>query len=128
VREVLDDALSVRSNHASSGRGLRIVVGNEPTPETQECSVDGPYPRDPESLSADLARAVDAVCHRFETAWRDGRGPCIEDHLVEVPEPARPVLLAELIAVERELRAARGEQPTAAEYGVDPTVSSSAAI
>jgi hypothetical protein len=71
---------------------------------------------DPDRLDADLARHVDAVCRRFEAAWKQGPRPRIEDQLDAVAAPARPALLAELITLERELRSACGERPRPGEY------------
>src|SRR3954470_21352314 len=53
---------------------------------------------------------------RFEAAWRAGQRPRIEDYLAEAPEPERPGLLRELLAVELELGHHCGEQPTLQEY------------
>jgi serine/threonine-protein kinase len=74
------------------------------------------HPNDPDHLAADIARHVDAVCRRFEAAWKQGPRPRIEDQLDAVAAPGRPALLAELIALERELRSAGGEHPHPAEY------------
>jgi WD40 repeat protein len=67
----------------------------------------------PAPLPPPLAREVDQVCTRFEVAWQGvGQGglrPRIEDYLAEAPEPARPVLLRELIAVEVAYRRRLGE-------------------
>src|SRR4051794_20264850 len=70
----------------------------------------------PGTPSLALARRVNAACERFEVAWRDGLRPRIEDELDRAPEPDRPVLLTELLALELELRRDRGEQPTPREY------------
>ena len=51
-----------------------------------------------------MARRIDEVCRRFEADWREGRQPRIEDYLVDVSHEGRPALLAELEALERELR------------------------
>ena len=55
-------------------------------------------------LDIDVARRIDEVCRRFEADWREGRQPRIEDYLVDVSHEGRPALLAELEALERELR------------------------
>jgi len=55
-------------------------------------------------LDVELARRIDAVCRRFETDWRTGRRPRIDDYLADLPEEGRPTLRAELEALERELR------------------------
>jgi WD40 repeat protein len=43
---------------------------------------------------------VDEVCTRFENAWKDGSRPQVEDFLGDTPEPARTVLVRELLAIE----------------------------
>ena len=67
-------------------------------------------------LPARQIEQVDAVCDRFERAWRAGEGPRIEDYLGEESEPTRSVLLHELLAGELELRLGRGESPERQEY------------
>jgi tRNA A-37 threonylcarbamoyl transferase component Bud32 len=62
------------------------------------------------------ARKVDAVCDRFEAAWRAGRRPRIEAYLIEMPGPHQPVLIRGLLAVELEFRLERAERPEAREY------------
>ena len=59
---------------------------------------------------------IDAVATRFEAAWKAGLRPQIEGFLADVAEPKRVPLLTELLLVERELRIAAGELPTADEY------------
>jgi WD40 repeat protein/tRNA A-37 threonylcarbamoyl transferase component Bud32 len=76
----------------------------------------GPDPTDPDLRDAELARRVDAVCRRFEADWKQDQRPPIEPLLDELAAPGRPALLVELIALERELRWARGERPDRAEY------------
>lgn len=68
----------------------------------------------PASLSQ--ARRIHTACERFETAWRAGESPRIEDALPSIPEPERTTLLTELLALELELRQSRGESVTAREY------------
>src|SRR5436309_4652691 len=69
---------------------------------------------EPSSLSQD--RRINEVCESFEAAWRAGDRPRIEDSLGATPEPERSALLAELLALELELRRDRGERPIPAEY------------
>ena len=57
-----------------------------------------------DGLDVNLARRIDEVCRRFETEWRQGRQPRIEDFLVDVPHQGLPALRAELEALVRELR------------------------
>jgi hypothetical protein len=59
---------------------------------------------------------VDEICDRFETAWRGGQVPRIEDYLAEAEDADRAAILGELVAVERELRRRRGEHPRTEEY------------
>jgi serine/threonine-protein kinase len=72
-------------------------------------SVTGP-------LASALARRVDAACDRFESAWRAGRRPRIEEILGDFPESARPALLRELLGVELVYRRLAGETPDPEEY------------
>jgi tRNA A-37 threonylcarbamoyl transferase component Bud32 len=60
---------------------------------------------------------VDAVCDRFEKAWRAGQRPPIEGYLGELPEPARPALFGELLLLDLHYRRRQLETPTEAEYG-----------
>jgi eukaryotic-like serine/threonine-protein kinase len=67
-----------------------------------------------ETLPLDLARRLDPVCDRFEDAWL--ARPRIEDFLEDVAEPDRPALLRELLWLDLDYRARRGEHPRAEEY------------
>ena len=78
--------------------------------------MSGTDPGDDPSLPLSQIERVVATCDRFEAAWRTGQRPQVEDYLGDLPDPDRPALLRELLLLERELRRARGEQPTAAEY------------
>ncbi len=70
---------------------------------------------DPEALAR--ARRIHTACERFESAWRTGERPCIEEFARTGQEPAdRKQLLAELIALEIDLRAECGEAVDPAEY------------
>jgi hypothetical protein len=57
-------------------------------------------PREHETWSPTLARRVDQVCNQFEAAWQAGQRPCLDDCLGAVPEPERPILARELIALD----------------------------
>ena len=59
---------------------------------------------------------IDRVCDRFETAWRAGQRPTIDEYLGEVAEPVRSELLRELLATELECRLSAGELPLATDY------------
>jgi serine/threonine protein kinase/formylglycine-generating enzyme required for sulfatase activity len=59
---------------------------------------------------------INAAAERFKRAWKNGEQPRIEEFLINVPEPQRPLLLQELLRVEAELRCRAGEEPGAEEY------------
>jgi eukaryotic-like serine/threonine-protein kinase len=67
-------------------------------------------------LAQELLERVIATCDRFEADWRGGGSPRIEDHVIAATGSERPVLLRELLAIEVELRIARGEHPDPSEY------------
>jgi tetratricopeptide (TPR) repeat protein len=71
---------------------------------------------DDDPLSAADLEQVIAVCERYEEAWKLGRRHRIEDLQGELPGSLRPRLFRELIALELELRQARGERPGEEEY------------
>ena len=71
---------------------------------------------DHDDLSLPLFREVNAACERFESSWRTGPRPRIEDALADWTGPGRCELLAELIALELELRRDAGESPTRVDY------------
>jgi serine/threonine protein kinase len=57
------------------------------------------------------------VCDHFESRWRSGERPRIEEVLAEHPSLSRPVLLRELLALELELaRDEQGAPTTATEF------------
>src|SRR5512135_2874180 len=64
---------------------------------------------------ADLDQLI-AICDRFEADWKLGRPRSIEEELREAPERLRDRLLCDLLALELEARAARGEAPRLGEY------------
>jgi WD40 repeat protein/serine/threonine protein kinase len=71
-------------------------------------------------LPLPLARRVDAICCRFEAAWKaaaaDAAPPQLEAYLADVAEPARAILVRELLRVEVHYRRRAGDAPQAAEY------------
>jgi hypothetical protein len=73
-----------------------------------------------EALESAVPVEVDTVCDRFETAWKAvGAGaprPRIEDFVNGTPEPARTLLLRELIALEVAYRYRHGEIPMPDDY------------
>src|SRR5205823_12924833 len=68
------------------------------------------------TLALPLARQMEAAYQRFESALRAGQRPLIEDHLSSLPEPARPVLLPELLELELSFRRRAGEIVRPEEY------------
>jgi hypothetical protein len=78
--------------------------------------MDGQTSRGPGNRPLGQPELVDGACDRFEADWQVGLAPRIEDYLAEAGEADRATLLGELVALERELRRRRGEQPEAGEY------------
>ena len=74
-----------------------------------------PDHRDP-SDSPSFSAEIDAICDRFEAAWKGGQQPQIKDYLCQVPESARSNLFRHLLALELHYRKAGGESPDLAEY------------
>ncbi len=68
------------------------------------------------ALPLPLLRQLDALCYRFETAWKAGQRPHIEDYLAEMPSPGIAALLRELLALEMAYRSRRGETLVLDEY------------
>ena len=66
----------------------------------------------PSSFDIDIARRIDAICRQFEADWRGGRRPRVEDYPDDgLGNEIRPALLAELEALERELRQSEETMP-----------------
>ncbi len=63
-----------------------------------------------------LAGRLDPICDRFETEWKQGRRPRLEDSLSEAEESDRPVLVRDLVSIEIHHRTRLGEQPQGEEY------------
>ncbi len=59
---------------------------------------------------------INTAADRFERAWKRGAHPRIEDYLADVDESRWPVLLEELLRVERELVQRSGAEPIVDEY------------
>ena len=80
----------------------------------------------PAGVPLSLALHVEAVCTRFEEAWKDGQQPRIEDYLSDLPEPGQSALVYELLRIEVHHRRLRGEMPRTSDYhdrfpGFEPT-------
>jgi hypothetical protein len=59
---------------------------------------------------------LDLACDQFESEWRAGGRPTVEDRLVGVAGPERAPLVCELLAIELHWRRHAGERPQSAEY------------
>ena len=75
-----------------------------------------PRPSTLARLPLSLALRVNEACERFERDWKSGRRPRIEEDLLALPEPDRPLALRELIALEVELRRGAGDAPDPGAY------------
>src|SRR5262245_45966238 len=76
-----------------------------------------------DDLPLALARHVDRVCDRFESAWaawRSGRRPSVADFLGEARGPERSALLRELVLLDVHYRLAGGEAWRPEEYRTFP--------
>src|SRR5262249_36607199 len=67
-------------------------------------------------LNLDSFRRLNAVCSRFEAAWRQGRPPRLGDYLAEGPGPERGARLRELLLQEWAGRRQRHQEFTREEY------------
>jgi hypothetical protein len=72
-------------------------------------------PADP---AVSQAERVDAVCDRFETDWKAGKRPRVEDYLAAAPAPDREALRRALLAVEIELRGGGAAETSASRSSV----------
>ena len=74
----------------------------------------------PPDLPLRLALQVDAVCRRFEDAWKatpaGGERPRLEAYLGGLDGSARQVLALELLRVEAHHRRRAGDEPHATDY------------
>ncbi|HYT90592.1 MAG TPA: protein kinase, partial [Gemmataceae bacterium] len=67
-------------------------------------------------LPREVALRVNAVCDRFEAAWRQGRPARVEEFLADTPEPIYTPLLRELVLLEMDYRRLSGEDSRPEEY------------
>src|SRR5262249_49360521 len=81
-----------------------------------EAAMNSPNDSDNESLSFEAERRIDAVCQRFEDAWKAIHPPRLEDFLGEVTVPERSALLRELLQLELDYRQRNGDTPDLAKY------------
>jgi serine/threonine-protein kinase len=66
--------------------------------------------------AASLDSQIDAICDRFEGAWKAGQRPSLEQHLGELPAAERAALLQELLKLDLYYRRRQGELPTQDDY------------
>ena len=69
-----------------------------------------------ENVSPSQLERVDRVCDCFESSWKAGQRPRIEEYLDSTPEPERSARLRELLCVELAYRRRSGEIPALEEY------------
>jgi serine/threonine protein kinase len=68
------------------------------------------------SLSLSAAERIDAVCARFEAAWKAGQAPRIEDFLGGAEGAQREALLREMLRVELDWRLLQEDVPAVEDY------------
>jgi hypothetical protein len=71
-------------------------------------------PQPPPLVPLEVAQRIHQKCQHFEDDWRSPTRPQLDAFLTNILEPERSWLLAELLALEVELRRGAGEQPTEA--------------
>ncbi len=69
-----------------------------------------------ERLPLEVEQQIDRLSDAFESAWKRGARPQMEDYLPRIAADYLPALLRQLVAVEAELRAAHNERPDVDEY------------
>ena len=68
------------------------------------------------SLSLAQLRQVEEICTQFESAWRSGPRPRIEECVGSIAEPLRSATLGELLNLDIAYRQQAGEKPVAQDY------------
>jgi eukaryotic-like serine/threonine-protein kinase len=79
------------------------LVGMSTPPSEQEPG--------PEYAPTRVADRIDAVCDRFEAAWKSGQRPSVGDYLDETAGPEISTLFAELVRLDLFYRGLGGEEP-----------------
>lgn len=69
-----------------------------------------------EPVELQTENQIDSICDAFETEWRSGKRPKIEDYLGETIAKGRATLLLELVRVDAYYRLQQGESPELQEY------------
>ncbi|MBL8891863.1 MAG: protein kinase [Planctomycetaceae bacterium] len=80
--------------------------------------MDNPSFKNPayQALTDQQLSEIDALCDRFDQELLKGDAPRMENFLTEAPEAVSDGLLAELLAMELEYRAKKGDEPQQDEY------------
>jgi predicted ATPase len=68
------------------------------------------------ALSPEQEARLDALCDRFEAAWKAGGRPGLEDYLAGTPDAERAAVAWDLLRVEAHYRRLAGEELRPAEY------------
>jgi hypothetical protein len=68
------------------------------------------------NLSDEILRRIDQACDDFESAWKSGERPFVDDVLGDFPEAAHGSLLDELLPIEIAWRLKSGETPSTDSY------------
>lgn len=68
------------------------------------------------NLSDEILRRIDQACDDFESAWKSGERPFVDDVLSDFPQTAHVQLLDELLPIEIAWRLKSGETPSADSY------------
>jgi WD40 repeat protein/serine/threonine protein kinase len=71
-----------------------------------------------DELPVDERRQIDRICTRFESLWKQGLSPCLEDHLHEVAGPVRAHLLRELLLIDLDYRQRGGDTGSPDDYAL----------
>lgn len=67
--------------------------------------------------SLEAQYAIDQISSRFESAWREGQEPVIEDYLDRIPVADQPALFQELLILDLAYRERQGRLPAWETYG-----------
>ncbi|MHC5541786.1 hypothetical protein ACYOEI_26510, partial [Singulisphaera rosea] len=67
--------------------------------------------------SLEAQYAIDQISSRFESVWRAGQEPVIEDYLDRVPVVDQPALFQELLILDLAYRERQGQPPAWENYG-----------
>ncbi len=78
--------------------------------------MSGSTPTEEGDRSPSLGGRVEAMCDRFEAAWKAGRRPAIEDYLGAVSESGQTALFRELLVLDLNYRDRVGDRSTPEDY------------